>query len=509
MPPIDELHYFDRTLPNSSPLSTSAAERAASEKWRLKALSQIKKYLSEGDVKSSLWTSFYHFSDHNDEWYKGLFGFAHPNSLTGEITPRYAVCGDLEIASIHSVAPDAKLIFILRNPVDRFWSQCLMKYRDRSLVPGDPPAMRLFASSNGRSRGEYSKTIIRYCRQYNPGQILVVFFDAIQANPSCVLNDIHSFLGLSRVDVDVDQASKPVNSAPNPIPMPESLRSRILSGYRREIEILANTFGGYPASWLGETDQASNSAAVVTLSTGMVSSLISQHVKPLGSLPRRQDKIFCISMQRSGTTSVGDWLEAYGLSRAGYPTSQRLGWTNLWMQGNFEAIFQSEEFKGSDVFEDDPWWCPSFYIDLAERFPTSKFILLTRDPDVWFSSLCHHSSGFNPGRSDIHARIYSRENELESILAADQSKSPSDSKLLSILDKREHYKTIYRKHVEGAIKFFEGYPGRLFLGSLDSHQTFIDMCGFASLEYNQSIPVPRSNARTEEMARSLSLHHKH
>lgn len=503
MPPINELHYFDRTLPHSKPLSVSAAERAGSEAWRLKVLAQLKRDLTDGDVPTALWESFYHFSDHNDEWYKGLFGFAHTECLAGEITPRYAICGDREIESMHSVAPEAKLIFLLRNPVDRFWSQCLMKYADGSLVKGDPPAMKLFDSHNGRPRGEYSKSIIRYCKKYNPDQILVVFFDAIQVNPSGILNDIHSFLGLSRVDVDVDQASKPVNRALNPIPMPASLRSRILSGYRREIEILAETFGGYPVSWLGDTDQASNKVTAVTLSSGMVSGLINQHVKPLGLRPRRQDKIFCISMQRSGTTSVGDWLESHGLSRAGYPTSQKLGWTNLWMQGDFEAIFKSEDFKDSDVFEDDPWWCPHFYSHLAERFPGSKFILLTRDPDIWFSSLCHHSGGYNPGRSDIHAKIYSRQHDLERILAADQSKFPTDPKLLPIIGMSEHYKAIYRQHTEAATNFFKNYPNRLFMGSLDNQQTFIALCEFVQLAYNQSIPVPRSNARTKDMVRTL------
>lgn len=504
MPPINELHYFDRTLPNSSLISSSASERVASETWRLKALSQINKYLTDGDAQTALWTSFYQFSDHNDEWYKGLFGFSNPDQMTGEITPRYAICGDQEIESIYRVAPNAKLIFILRNPVDRFWSQCLMKYADGSLVLGDPQAMKLFDTSNGRPRGEYSKTIIRYCKQYNPDQMLVVFFDAIQVNPSGVLSEIYSFLGLSHADVDVDIASKPVNSASNPIPMPESLRSRIFSAYRREIEILAETFGGYPRLWLGQTDQASKRAAVVKLTSSMVSGLTSQHVKPLGLRPRRQDKIFCISMQRSGTTSVGDWLESHGLFRAGYPTSQRLGWTNLWMQGDFEAIFKSDEFKNSDLFEDDPWWCPHFYGYLAERFPESKFILLTRDPDAWFLSLCHHSSGYNPGRSDIHARIYSRERELHKILIADQRKSPTDPKLLPIAGMSEHYKAIYRKHTEDAKNFFKNDPNRFFMGSLNSKKTFIDLCKFARLKGNHSIPVPRSNARTEEMARALA-----
>jgi hypothetical protein len=45
------------------------------------------------------------------------------------------------------------------------------------------------------------------------------------------------------------------------------------------------------------------------------------------------------------------------------------GWTKLWLDGNFEQIFQSTEFLEADVFEDDPWWCPEFY-----KFPKLLFV---------------------------------------------------------------------------------------------------------------------------------------
>jgi len=211
-------------------------------------------------------------------------------------------------------------------------------------------------------------------------------------------------------------------------------------------------------------------------------------------------------MQRSGTTSVGDWLEAHGLVRAGYPTSARLDWTRLWMRGNHESIFQSPEFQRAEILEDDPWWCPDYYRFLATRFPDARFILLTRDPDDWFESLCHHSGGLNPGWSDIHARIYDREADLRAVLAGREGIGPSQPGLLSIANHESHYKSVYERHNQNVQEFFAGTPNRLFVGRLNDSRTFVDLCEFAGVRHNPKIAVPRSNARTVEMAQRLTDH---
>jgi hypothetical protein len=209
-------------------------------------------------------------------------------------------------------------------------------------------------------------------------------------------------------------------------------------------------------------------------------------------------------MQRSGTTSVGDWLEAHGLARAGHPTSARLGWSLLWGRGDLEAIFRSPEFQRAEILEDDPWWAPGLYRVLAERFPRARFLLLTRDPDAWFDSLCHHSGGVNPGPTDLHARIYGREEELRDLLAQRPDLHPSAPGLLSLLGHRSHYTMIYCRHTEDVKAFFAPRPGRLFLASLEAPGTFADLRAFVGLAPNPAIPIPHSNARTAAMAAQLA-----
>lgn len=83
-------------------------------------------------------------------------------------------------------------------------------------------------------------------------------------------------------------------------------------------------------------------------------------------------KIFCISMQRSGTSSVGDFLEQWNLRRVGHPLSRSNNWSRHWLNGDFNAIFSSSTFLCNDVFEDDPWWLPDFFKYVFHRIPNSS-----------------------------------------------------------------------------------------------------------------------------------------
>lgn len=92
-------------------------------------------------------------------------------------------------------------------------------------------------------------------------------------------------------------------------------------------------------------------------------------------------RVFCISMQRTGTTSVGKFLRDVGYRWAGWPADERNDWTNSWYQGDFERIFGSSDFKSANAFEDFPWRSPEFYRAHFHCFPGSRFILFQRDPE--------------------------------------------------------------------------------------------------------------------------------
>lgn len=498
MPPKNEMHYFDNRLDGQPLMPELAKDRSEDNIWR----AEQQTLLDNGDVSNAAWWALHNFSDLDDNWYRSLFAFAPPESVTGDITPRYMLCSHEQIAQMNRISPDAKLLFLLRHPVERFWSQCKMKIANGSLHGGDAAAMRFFEEPIGRPRGAYSQAILRFCEVYPPENMLLVFQEGIIREPASVVQSIHAFLGLQPAEIAPSILHTAINQARDTTPLSPDLKGRLDAAYRSEINIMADSFGGYPEKWRDGADLAST-PSVVQVSEAHVNALKKHYVERLHQKNQRNQKVFCLSMQRSGTTSVGDWLEAHGLKRAGSPTSVRLGWTQQWYEGSPDTIFDSEEFDRTEIFEDDPWWCPSFYTVITARYPSAKFILLERDPEEWFESLCRHSQGFNPGPSDVHARIYNREEELARIIKENTDLQAGAPRLLSIIEHRDHYIEIYSQHVIAVRAFFKGMPEKLLHGHLEDPSIFPRLCEFVGVQYDPSLLIPRSNASTDEMRHQL------
>lgn len=219
--------------------------------------------------------------------------------------------------------------------------------------------------------------------------------------------------------------------------------------------------------------------------------MVSISVRDLGI----EGKIICISMQRNGTSSVGNVLEAYGLNRVGSPVSNKRRWPIHWLNGNFEEIFKDDAFMQSEVLEDDPWWFPEFYKFLFHRFPGSKFILLDRNSDAWFKSMIHHSNGFTLGNTSIHAKLYRRENEVHWLNANVPNFGEQRVRELVLYDKAQHYMAIYEQYNREVKDFFKRVsPESLFYSNLSDPNLWTNMINWLGLP---------------QMERTVSVSHAH
>ena len=185
------------------------------------------------------------------------------------------------------------------------------------------------------------------------------------------------------------------------------------------------------------------------------------------------EKIFCISMQRSGTTSVGKFFRDHGFRWSGWPDDKKNGWSRSRRDGDYEKIFRSLDFRASNAFEDSPWWSPEFYKVLYHRFPKAKFILLERDSDAWYKSMCSHSHGDVIGTALGHCKTYRREHEYYDLLdrgLIDEitENSLGTRKAMKLTDMGQHYKAIYWLHNREVKEFFQRHDqSRLFAGYLE------------------------------------------
>ena len=193
-------------------------------------------------------------------------------------------------------------------------------------------------------------------------------------------------------------------------------------------------------------------------------------------------KIFCVSMQRNGTSSVGDFLEQWALVRIGSPRSNKNRWPLKWLDGDFESIFSDSDFVAADVLEDDPWWFPEFYKVLYHRFPDARFILLDRDSDAWFRSLVRHSNGFSPGVTELHAKIYRREEEQRWLTENIAGYGAQRHQELVIYDKAQHYISAYERHNREVKAFFAKHaPDSLFASPLNDSDLWPSLAAWLKL----------------------------
>lgn len=171
-------------------------------------------------------------------------------------------------------------------------------------------------------------------------------------------------------------------------------------------------------------------------------------------------KIFCISFQRTGTTSVGNFFTEHGFRVARYNRTRSTRWSMKRFMGDYKGIFNTLEFRSHQVFEDNPWFADDFYKYLYHRFPNAKFILFTRDTDKWFDSMVSHSDGKTLGNTFRHCKLYRREKEFyECFPSHNWSKDmlKIDNKLLLNDSHRKHYKDIYNLRNREIIDFFKYY----------------------------------------------------
>lgn len=103
-----------------------------------------------------------------------------PGTVAGEWTPYY-LHGEHMAAVIRAVVPDARLLVLLRDPVERYRSGA-----------GQRPGMRKRASA----RGFYATQIERYLRLFPRDQLLVLQYERCLEDPAGQLARSFRFLGV-------------------------------------------------------------------------------------------------------------------------------------------------------------------------------------------------------------------------------------------------------------------------------------------------------------------------
>lgn len=196
-------------------------------------------------------------------WYAGHFEAAG-EARAGDITPSYGLLPVKRIRSVHHLISDARLLLIMRNPVDRAWSHAVMKLareRGRSVeqVP-DAELQAFFTSERCRAAGDYEAIIGRWTSVFQKEQLLTVWFDDVERRPTDVLKRVFGHLGVSTdLDLSAFPAASVIDRGVGGVlsvnkeartQVPDHFRDELVEMYREPIDRLSQRLGDLPSGWL-------------------------------------------------------------------------------------------------------------------------------------------------------------------------------------------------------------------------------------------------------------------
>ncbi|MCF7908407.1 MAG: sulfotransferase [Candidatus Omnitrophica bacterium] len=208
MPPLKELHYFNRAE-FYQPICRSVRGRflarfigtdRLSKALRKLLIQRIKGNIGWFSWESMLWDFRYFFGKYDDEWCASLFEFGK-GKVTGEASPTYANLKPEEIKRISKIMPKVKIIYILRNPINRTWSNLkhlAREARRRVNTYSQGELVGMIEKGSVKIVSEYLQVIDNWQANFSKEQIFIGFFDEIVRDPEGILLRLYKFFGGKR-----------------------------------------------------------------------------------------------------------------------------------------------------------------------------------------------------------------------------------------------------------------------------------------------------------------------
>lgn len=133
------------------------------------------------------------------DWYRSLFG--RDAIGFGEASPSYTMSGDVPARQVaermHDLVPDAKLLYVLRDPVERmvsnYWHNVARKreLRDLNLALSAPDNENCYLRTS-----RYFRQLEDYLPFYDPSQLLLLTSEDLRRNTAVVMRRVFEFVGV-------------------------------------------------------------------------------------------------------------------------------------------------------------------------------------------------------------------------------------------------------------------------------------------------------------------------
>ncbi len=158
---------------------------------------------------------FYRNIDNYFEYFHYLLLRSPQISITGDITPAYSRLSADTYMQIRQrfekLGVTVKVLFIMRDPIERIWSLMRMRRRNRiaeGIEPSDMPSvqeemMKCYKHENVESRTRYEKTIKNVDLAFEAANVFYGFYENLFSAKT--ISRLEKFLGISNLVTDFDR----------------------------------------------------------------------------------------------------------------------------------------------------------------------------------------------------------------------------------------------------------------------------------------------------------------
>jgi len=274
VPPLKELHFFDllyerrafvEDRPNPKKIPYWLRRYGA-----LRRRAFLRTLLQSENRGLDLWFvwRYYFLPLGRLQRYRNLFRpAAERGRLSGEVTPAYAILPVEVIEDVYRLNPGMKMIYILRDPIERAWSHavkdlCRNVGRCVEEIPMDQ-FIEFVRAPECVQRSDYLSCLERWESVFPKQQFFIESFDRIGSDPEGFLEDTFAFLGVdparaSRMKGLQEKRNVAAGKAKG---MPEPVRDVLLELHLANLEKLADRFPfvrAWVEKWTGSRDASSS-----------------------------------------------------------------------------------------------------------------------------------------------------------------------------------------------------------------------------------------------------------
>ena len=185
----------------------------------------------------------------DDQWYFDQFG--QQQGYCADFTPEYALLSAADLKATQRLAKQRKVIFIMRDPVERSLSAFRYYHQNRDIDIGQMSNRKIKSLLSSRlfaSRSDYPSVIDKLSQSFNPEDVLYLFYEDVMIEKRAAIERVCQFLNIDLFDLGEERLNKKINTS-TPLSFDEEIRTFLSKKYDKDKERVRIELGHIPKQW--------------------------------------------------------------------------------------------------------------------------------------------------------------------------------------------------------------------------------------------------------------------